>query len=170
MSDFPFPRPDNENMELAAANRRLTTAILGMTLLTGLVACLSYLAGRTVTQIKTETATVTRTEIPAAPMVVHPLEKPSPLPVAAPVSSVAPLPAPAALSAGIYLQVGLMNPAYDRSMQERLEQQGLKVSLAPLENSTASRVLVGPLTSVAQQAEVEAKLRALGFQYFPRRY
>lgn len=170
MSDFPFPRPDNENMELAAANRRLTTAILGMTLLTGLVACLSYLAGRTVTQIKTETATVTRTEIPAAPMVVHPLEKPSPVPAAAATAPVAALPAPVALSGGVYLQVGLMNPALDRSMQDRLEQQGLKVSLAPLENSTASRVLVGPFASNTQQSEVEAKLQALGFQYFPRRY
>ncbi len=169
MSDFPFPRPNTEHMELAAANRRLTTAILGMTLLTGLVACLSYLAGRTVTHIKTETATVTRTEIPAAPMVVHPLEKPSAMPAVVPAK---PTPAPAAtlIASGLYLQVGLMNPSQDRSMQERLEQQGLKVSLAPLENSTASRVLVGPFASSAQQAEIESKLQALGFQYFPRRY
>lgn len=165
MSDFPFPRPNTENMELAAANRRLTTAILGMTLLTGLVACLAYLAGRTVTHIKTETATVTRTEIPAGPVVVHPLEAP-------PAAAITPSakPAPASVPAGSYLQVGLMNPALDRSMQDRLEQQGLKVSLAPLENSTAFRVLVGPFPSSTEQSQVESKLQALGFQYFPRRY
>src|SRR6187551_6339 len=94
MSDFTFPQPQgtpqlhSENRELAAANRRLTTAILGMTLLTGLIACLSYLAGRTVTQIRTETATVVRTEIPPGPVIVDPLGKPSP--------SIAAAPAPAA--------------------------------------------------------------------------
>ena len=162
MSDFTYPPPHSENMELAAANRRLTTAILGMTLLTGLVACLSYLAGRTVTQMRTETATVVRTEIPAPPVVVTPNGKPSAI---API-----LETPAVPAAGVYFQVGLMDPARDRSMQERLEKLGYKVRLAPMENNAAvSRVLVGPAATEQQQQELKGKLAGDGFQFFLRR-
>jgi cell division septation protein DedD len=166
MSDFPYPSPHPENLELAAANRRLTTAILGMTLLTGLVACLSYLAGRTVTHIRTEAATVVRPESPAAPVVVTPNGgKPSPAaPIAeAPVAPVAPV-------GGIYFQVGLMDPVRDRSMQERLEKLGYTVRLMPMENNAeVSRVLVGPAPTAQQQQQLQAKLAADGFQCFPRR-
>jgi cell division protein FtsN len=161
MSDFTYPPPHSENMELAAANRRLTTAILGMTLLTGLVACLSYLAGRTVTQIRTETATVVRTEIPAAPVVVTPMTKPSPI---------APIPAAVPEPGGVYYQVGLMDPARDRSMQDRLEMLGYRVRLTPMENSaTVFRVLVGPAPSEQQQLQLRSKLAADGFQFFLKR-
>lgn len=162
MSDLTFPPPQSENMELAAANRRLTTAILGMTLLTGLIACLSYLAGRTVTHIRSETATVVRTEIPPGPVVINPLTKPSPIEQPVPK---APVPA-----AGLYLQVGLMNPAQDRSMEERLIARGYGVHLVPMENSPVTRVLVGPIQTSAQQREMETKLLADGYQYFPRRF
>lgn len=165
MSDFTFPQPHqphSENMELAAANRRLTTAILGMTLLTGLVACLSYLAGRTVTHIRTETATVVRTEIPPGPVVITPLNKPSP--------SIAPTLVAAPAIGTLYLQVGLLNPSLDRSMQDRLIALGYSVKLSPMENSPISRVLIGPILSAAQQQELESKLRADGFQHFRRRF
>lgn len=153
-------------MELAAANRRLTTAILGMTLLIGLVACLSYLAGRTVTHIRSETATVVRTEIPPGPVVVQPLAKPSPslrndLPPANPTIDPAP---------GLYFQVGLVNPAVDRTMQERLAKRGFAFALAPMENSSVMRLLVGPIESPERQREIAATLAQDGFQYFPRRY
>jgi hypothetical protein len=170
MSDFTFPQPqvsphvDSENRELTLANRRLTTAILGMTLLTGLVACLSYLAGRTVTQIRTEAATVIRTEIPPGPVVVSPLNKPSPS------FSAPPAPAPSLVPAGLYLQVGLIDPAVDRSMQDRLVARGYSVKLAPMENSPVSRLLVGPIQSAPQQQELASKLGADGFQYFLRRF
>ncbi|MBI2685530.1 MAG: hypothetical protein HYX27_04375 [Acidobacteria bacterium] len=169
MSDFTLPQPNAENVELAAANRRLTTAILGMTLLTGLVACLSYLAGRTVTQIRSQQAAAVTTEIPPPPLVIHPTSKPSPVAaIAAPAPVPAPIATPAA-SHGLYLQVGLMNPSTDRSMQDRLEQNGFTVKLLPLENSPSSRVLVGPIQSSAQQRELETKLAANGFQFFTRR-
>ena len=165
MSDFTFPQPQatpaphSENMELVAANRRLTTAILGMTLLTGLIACLSYLAGRTVTQIRTETATVVRTEIPPGPVVINPLNKPSP--------AVAP---PQVPTGALYLQVGLLNPAVDRSLQDRLVARGFSVKLSPMENSPVVRVLVGPIQSAPQQREIESRLSSNGFQYFLRRF
>ena len=69
MSDMTFPQPNAENVELAAANRRLTTAILGMTLLMGLIACLSYLAGRTVTHIKNEEASAGRQQSASTPVI-----------------------------------------------------------------------------------------------------
>ena len=163
MSDLTFPPPNPENVELAAANRRLTTAILGMTLLTGLIACLSYLAGRTVTQIRSEPTTVVRTEIPPAPMVINPITKPSP---AAPVVTT---PSAPQATQGVYLQVGLMDPALDRSMQDRLEKNGFTIRLLPLENSPSFRVLVGPIQSAGQQRELEMKLAANGYQYFVRR-
>lgn len=174
MSDLTFPQPNAENAELAAANRRLTTAILGMTLLTGLVACLSYLAGRTVTHIKTETPTV-RVEIPSAPVIVNPTPKPSPAPVAqvavpAPVPAAPPAAPASVIPSGTYLQVGLMNPAQDKSMQERLVQRGYSVQLAPMENSPVARVLVGPVQTSEQQRELATKLQSDGYQFFPRRY
>ena len=167
MSDFTFtqqhiaPPPNSEYMELATANRRLTTAILGMTLLTGLIACLSYLAGRTVTQIRTETATVVRTEIPPGPVVINPLNKPSPF--------MAPAPPPVPTVA-LYFQVGLLNPAVDRSMQDRLVARGYNVRLAPMENSPNARILVGPIQSAPHQRELESRLISDGFQYFRRHY
>jgi len=167
MSDFPLPQPTpqlhTENRELTLANRRLTTAILGMTLLTGLIACLSYLAGRTVTQIRTETATVVRTEIPPGPVVVQPMNKPSPSVAAAPA------PVPDAPPSGLYLQVGLIDPSIDRSMQDRLVARGYEVKLSRMDNSPISRVLVGPIQSTPQQKELETRLNADGFQYFRRR-
>jgi len=161
MSDFPFPQPNPENVELAAANRRLTTAILGMTLLCGLIACLSYLAGRTVTHIRSETATVVRTEVPPAPVVVTPssqIEPFKPSPAAAP-----------PVATGLYLQVGLVNLATDPSLRDRLLQRGFQVKTVPMENSPVSRLVIGPIQSAAQQSELSAKLQAEGYQFFPRR-
>ena len=97
-------------------------------------------------------------------MVINPLTKPSPA-----ATLVIPAPAATAVPSGSYLQVGLMNPAIDRSMQDRLEQSGFSVKLVPLENSTASRVLVGPIQSATHQRELESKLGAGGYQFFLRR-
>ena len=169
MSDMTFPQPNAENVELAAANRRLTTAILGMTLLMGLIACLSYLAGRTVTHIKNEEATAGRASAPSGPVVINPISKPSPLVAVVPGAPLAPAPAPA-VTAGTYYQVGLMNPATDRSMESRLTQLGYKVKLLPMENSPVSRVLVGPIESANEQKELGLKLQADGYQFFPRRF
>lgn len=59
-----------ENYELASANRKLTTVVMGMTLLMGLVACLSYLAGRAVTQMKTAEVAGVVTPAPQVAVVV----------------------------------------------------------------------------------------------------
>ena len=171
MSDMTFPQPNAENVELAAANRRLTTAILGMTLLMGLIACLSYLAGRTVTHLKNEEASARRAPAAAAPVVINPAHKPSPSVSVTPnIPSVsAPAPTSTLVPAGNYFQVGLMNPSADRSMETRLLQQGYKVRLLPMENSPISRVLVGPLDAV-EQREVGRKLQIDGYQFFPRHF
>lgn len=169
MSDMTFPQPNAENVELAAANRRLTTAILGMTLLMGLIACLSYLAGRTVTHIKNEEASAGRQQAASGPVIINPIKKPSPAVAVIPSVPVYTPTAPAAVTTGSYLQVGLMNPATDRSMETRLTQLGYKVHLVPMENSAVSRVLVGPIASATEQKEISLKLQADGYQFFPRR-
>ena len=104
MSDMTLPSPRAEAQELAATNRRLMTAILGMVLLTGLIACMSYLAGRTVTQMKMETVTPTQTVINPPPLVVEPKTKPSPAVVAT-----VKVPTPAAQTQ-MYWQVGIVRP------------------------------------------------------------
>ena len=178
MSDLTFPPPNPENVDLAAANRRLTTAILGMVLLTGLVACMAYLAGRTVTHIRAETPATVRNEVAHGPLVVNPLPsktaaKPT---TAAPVQPVAETAIPVSTETapapgpGLYLQVGLMDPLRDRSMQDRLAKSGFRVWLSPMEDSPNSRVLVGPILSPAQQKEMETKLAAEGFRFFQRRF
>jgi cell division protein FtsN len=63
-----------------------------------------------------------------------------------------------------------MNPAVDRSMEARLTQLGYKVKLLPMENSTVSRVLVGPMASAAEEKEISLKLQTDGYQFFPRRF
>lgn len=158
MSDFTALPLHSETSDLAAANRRLTTAILGMTLLIGLVACMSYLAGRTVTHIRAQSQQAQTPQPPTAPVVVQPLPKPAPLPAA-----------PPAPAGSLYLQVGLLNPELDQSMRVRLEQRGYTVRLLPMEDSPNARVLVGPVASSEHQRELEARLRADGYQYFLRR-
>ena len=66
--------------------------------------------------------------------------------------------------------LGLIDPALDRSMQDRLIALGYSVNLSPMENSPISRVLIGPIHSAAQQQELKSKLSADGFQHFPRRF
>lgn len=188
MSDLSIPHARRESLELAAAHRRLTTVILGMTLLTGLVACLSYLAGRTITNIKSDEAEVVRREATASPLIIEPTTRTpaaDPPPEAAPAAArqpmqvadpsafpavAAPAAAPARAPGGaLYFQVGLMNAAADRSMQDRLIKLGFNIKLEPMDNSAVSRVLVGPIHSAEEQREFESKLAAGGFQFF-RRY
>lgn len=176
MSDLTFPPPNSEKMELVAANRRLTTAVLGMVLLTGLVACMAYLAGRTVTHMRAGTPATGRTEVAQGPVVVNPLPAKAETKPAAPaappqaatvIENAEPAPPP---GPGQYLQVGLMDPLRDRSMQYRLTKLGFTVWLSPMEDSPNSRVLVGPIESPGQQKEMEAKLTAEGFHFFQRRF
>lgn len=179
MSDMSYPTQPSENLELAAANRKLTTAILGMTLLMGLVACLSYLAGRTVTHIRTAEAAAAAPKPAVEPVVVQPLRKPSPTVVveAAPapepptVSTPAPVSTVPAPPSGTYLQVGLLDPIKDASLRDQVVAKGFSVALAPMENSPVARLLVGPVHSNAEQQTLSERLRAAGYpQHFPRRY
>ena len=161
MSDMTLPSPRPDAQELAATNRRLTTAILGMVLLTGLIACMSYLAGRTVTQMKMETITPTQTVINPPPLVIEPKTKPTPAPVAAAV------PAPAAPTQ-MYWQVGIVKPE-ESHIQDMLQARGYAFKLAPFEDTRNFRVLVGPVTNPQEQAALDERLTADGLQHFLRR-
>ncbi|MBM3787622.1 MAG: hypothetical protein FJW30_24970 [Acidobacteria bacterium] len=173
MSDLTLPSPRPDTYELILTNRKLTTAVLGMVLLSGLIACMSYLAGRTVSQIKVETVTPTQTVINPPPLVVEPKSKPSPAgaAVASPMLASAPQPAPVpAPPSGLYLQVGLVDPVRETYMQDRLSQLGYKFRLAPMESSLNARVLVGPISSLPEMQELQTRLTAHGYQHFPRRW
>jgi len=161
MSDMTLPSPRAEAHELVLTNRRLTTAILGMVLLTGLIACMSYLAGRTVTQMKMETVTPTQTVINPPPLVIEPKTKPAPAPVAA----VAPAPA---APTQMYWQVGIVKPE-ESHIQDMLQARGYAFKLAPFEDTRNFRVLVGPVTNPQEQATLDARLTADGLQHFLRR-
>lgn len=162
MSDMTLASPRAETQELVLTNRRLTTAILGMVLLTGLIACMSYLAGRTVTQMRMETVTPTQTVINPPPLVIEPKTKPSPAVVAA-----APAPAPL-VATQLYWQVGIVKPE-ESHIQELLQARGYAFKLAPFEDTRNFRVLVGPVTNPQEQASLDARLTADGLQHFLRR-
>jgi hypothetical protein len=157
MSDMTLPSPRPDAQELAATNRRLTTAILGMVLLAGLIACMSYLAGRTVTQMKMETVTPTQTIINPPPLVIEPKTKPAPAVVAS-----------APFATQWYWQVGIVKPE-ESHIQDLLQARGYAFKLAPFEDTRNFRVLVGPVTNPQQQAALDARLTADGLQHFLRR-
>ncbi|MBM3766180.1 MAG: hypothetical protein FJW32_12390 [Acidobacteria bacterium] len=158
MSDLTLPSPRAEAQELAQSNRRLTTAILGLVLLTGLIACMSYLAGRTVTQMKMETVRPTQTVINPPPLVIEPKTKAAPVVVAA---------APAAPTQ-LYWQVGIVKPE-ESHIQDLLQVRGYAFKLAPFEDTRNFRVLVGPVTNPQEQATLDARLTSDGLQHFLRR-
>lgn len=162
MSDMTLPSPRPDAQELAATNRRLTTAILGMVLLTGLIACMSYLAGRTVTQMRMETITPTQTVINPPPLVIEPKTKSTPAPVA--IAAAAPVP----VATQMYWQVGIVKPE-ESHIQDMLQARGYAFKLAPFEDTRNFRVLVGPVTNPQEQAALDARLTADGLQHFLRR-
>ncbi|MBM3757885.1 MAG: hypothetical protein FJW38_28370 [Acidobacteria bacterium] len=154
-----LPSPRAEAQELAQTNRRLKTAILGMVLLTGLIACMSYLAGRTVTQMKMETVTPTQTVINPPPLVIEPKTKPAPVVAIAPFQA-----APTQL----FWQVGIVKPE-ESHIQDLLQARGYAFKLAPFEDTRNFRVLVGPVTNPQEQATLDARLTSDGLQHFLRR-
>lgn len=157
MSDMSLPSPRAEAHELVLTNRRLTTAILGMVLLTGLIACMSYLAGRTVTQMKMETVTPTQTVVNPPPLVIEPKTRPAPMAAVAP-----------AAPTQMYWQVGIVRPD-ESHIQDLLQARGYAFKLAPFEDTPNFRVLVGPVTNSQEQAAIDVRLTADGLQHFLRR-
>jgi len=165
MGDSNLPNPQAASYELAMANRKLVTIVMGMTLMMGLIACLSYLAGRSVTGIRAEKA---RPAVIPPPVIVEapsaPIQRPKPsLPIApAPVPVLASLVGPQ-----LYLQVAAGSESDLVPLRSKLEKEALPQRTVLIDNTF--RLLVGPLRDSVHQKEIEGKLREAGRPFFHRR-
>ena len=167
MGDSHLPNPEAASYELALANRKLVTIVMGMTLMMGLIACLSYLAGRSVTGIRTEKAILA---VVPPPVIVEAPSAPiqrtkTSLPLAA-----APIPAPVVASLvgpQLYLQVAAGSEADLAPLRSNLEKVALPLRTVLIDD--IFRLLVGPVRDSAHQKELEGKLREGGRQFFHRR-
>lgn len=172
MGDSQLSTPEAASYELALANRKLVTVVMGMTLLMGLVACLAYLAGRSVTGIRAQQA---------APAVVPPpviVEKSPVAETKAPATAPAPLPVPPAPPAvapvsatltgpRLFLQVAAGEIADFQPIRSALERAGLPLEVILIDDK--HRLLVGPVKDAEQKREFEAVLATHNFPYFSRR-
>lgn len=176
MGESHLPTPEAASYELALANRKLVTVVMGMTLLMGLVACLAYLAGRSVTGIRAEQ--MTGAVIPPPVIVDKPVtvEKRSPplaaapeVPLAAPASVpvVAPAPQPSSEGPRLFLQVAAGEVSDFQPLRSQLEQAGLPIEVVLIDDK--HRLLVGPVRDQAEKHEFESRLRGAGHLFFSRR-
>ena len=170
MGELHLPTPEASSYELALANRKLVTVVMGMTLLMGLVACLAYLAGRSVTGIRATQES--RTVVPP-PVVVEPSPKIEETP-AAPTPAVEPPPAPSAVvekatppSAHLYLQGAAAELPTFQPWRSQLEHAGYPLEVKRMDGK--HRLLVGPIQNEGQQQEFSARLTAAGYSFFARR-
>jgi cell division septation protein DedD len=171
MGDSQLSTPETASYELALANRKLVTVVMGMTLLMGLVACLAYLAGRSVTGIRAEQASPA---VLPPPVIVEraaapPSQAPAPVAVepSAPMAAPVALPAPAPIGPRLYLQVAAGEVADFQPLRSQLEKAGLPLEVVLLEDK--HRLLVGPVRDQAQKQEFETRLTAAGHPFFARR-
>ena len=169
MGNVHLPNPQAASYELAMANRKLVTLVMGMTLMMGLIACLSYLAGRSVAGIRAEKAlpaVIPPPVIVDAPVASIQRAKPTPTPgfVVAPTG----LAVSAARLVGpqLYLQVAAGSEADFAPLQLEFEKESLPQRTVLIDNKF--RLLVGPLRDFAHRAEMERKLREAGRPFFPR--
>ncbi len=181
MGESHLPTPEAASYELALANRKLVTVVMGMTLLMGLVACLAYLAGRSVTGIRAEQAS--SSALP--PPVIVERSPPPPLsaPAAQPVARMTPPNLPAAPSTTealpqaaatvppngprLFLQVAAGEVPDFQPLRSELQQAGFPIEIVLIENK--HRLLVGPIQSQAQKQDFETRLSSAGHPFFARR-
>lgn len=179
MGESHLTAPEAASYELALANRKLVTVVMGMTLLMGLVACLAYLAGRSVTGIRANQEN--RIVVPA-PVIVQPdpkAEKPVAVPVVEAVATpaVVPVPVPESVPAEekavarvprLYLQVAAAEFPDFQPLRSELERDGYPLEVIRLDDK--HRLLIGPLRDEQQRSEFEARLAAAGRPFFLRQY
>jgi hypothetical protein len=170
MGEMHLPTPESASYELALANRKLVTVVMGMTLLMGLVACLAYLAGRSVTGIR---ATQESQMVVPPPVIVEPSAQME-APPAVPAPAVDPAAAPSAVveketprTPVVYLQVAAAELPNFQPLRSQLEQAGFPLEVKLIEGK--HRLLVGPIEDGVQQQELVARLKAAGHPYFARR-
>jgi hypothetical protein len=197
MGESHLTAPEAASYELALANRKLVTVVMGMTLLMGLVACLAYLAGRSVTGIRANQESrmvvpppvIVEPEAKGEEPVAEPVATPVPSPTVTPVSSptvtpvapptAPPVAAPAPVDhpvAGtvpgrirrLYLQVAAAELPGFQPLRSELERAGFPLEIARIDRK--HRLLVGPLRDEQQKVELQMRLTAAGHPSFVREY
>ena len=176
MGDSQLSTPDAASYELALANRKLVTVVMGMTLLMGLVACLAYLAGRSVTGIRAQQAApavipppvIVEKSAVAAVAPPAPAAEPAPAPPApAPPTPAASVPAATLTGSRLFLQVAAGEISDFQPLRSELEHAGLPLEVVLIENK--HRLLVGPIKDAEQKRKFEAQLESGNHPYFARR-
>lgn len=174
MGDSQLSTPDAASYELALANRKLVTVVMGMTLLMGLVACLAYLAGRSVTGIRAQQAAPA---VIPPPVIVEkspvaaiappaPVAEPAPAPPHTPAPA-APVPSATLTGSRLFLQVAAGEISDFQPLRSELERAGLPLEVVLIENK--HRLLVGPIKDAEQKRKFEGHLESGNYPYFARR-
>lgn len=168
-------REEADRQVMALTSRQMTATLLAAVLMTGLMAGIAYVAGRSINSGPEEPA-----EAAPVPAVTQPVPNPAPAPSAGAVASaVQPAPAAAALNAPAvlvtpgraekYLQVCAVDRGVGEIFVDVLARKGFVVRLAEGPDAKTFRVLVGPLEG-ADIAKTKAALEKVGFAPFVRLY
>jgi cell division protein FtsN len=149
-----------ESRTVMLGSREFTAMVLGAILLIGLVACIGYIAGRSITtaQYLEEEATF-KPDLKNA-IVVDPVKEQAP-----PAPAPAPAVAPVAAQPQVFLQVGALDEPTSREFLLDLSRQGFQSRIVPGPDSKTFRVLVGPL-SRTEIHSTQAALTQAGYTSF----
>ena len=168
--------------DLVQTNKKLVTVVMGMTLMIGLVGCIAYLAGRAMTIARANGSPQISRQGPIvvdSPAVRQPVPSIATTPAAIPptqpaVASSIPPPIVSkedAPSAGQwYVQVGYVEASNIGSFRRGLEEKGFTTFAAAGDAPDARRVLLGPIPELEARTNLQQRLRAAGYESFPRRY
>jgi hypothetical protein len=187
--EIPAAEARGEEMDsrVVLGNRQMAAVAFVILALLALVSAMAYLAGRVMTaaQVTPQAGAARAPEQvivvdakPAAPVVVSPAAAVEAEPVEVKPSSVKPAvavakPGPVEMpKAGeVYFQVGSVDRGMAEVSVEYIRRNGLEARIAPGATAEVFRVLVGPVgTAEAPVAEIEARLKGLGFTPFVKKY
>ena len=176
MGTAPIPMPEAERLEdsrVILGNRQMAAVAFVILALLALVSAMAYLAGRVMT---TATQAPSTANAPEQVIVVD-SKIPRPAALAAPpAATIAPPVIAKAAELGAapingesYFQVGSVDRGMADVSVEYIKKNGLDARVAAGAASNVFRVLVGPV-GAANATEVEARLKALGFTPFLKKY
>jgi hypothetical protein len=185
--EIPAAEARGEEMDsrVVLGNRQMAAVAFVILALLALVSAMAYLAGRVMTaaQVTPQAGAARAPEQvivvdakPAAPVVVSPavaVAKAGPveMPKAGPVEMPKAGPVETPKAGEVYFQVGSVDRGMAEVSVEYIRRNGLEARIAPGATAEVFRVLVGPVgTAEAPVAEIEARLKGLGFTPFVKKY
>lgn len=179
--EIPAAEAPGEAMDsrVVLGNRQMAAVAFVILALLALVSAMAYLAGRVMTaaqvapqvpaaQAPGQVIVVNAKPVAPAPVVLAPAAPVEAKP-AAPVSKPGTVEIPKA--GEVYFQVGSVDRGMAEVSVEYIRRNGLEARVAPGATAEVFRVLVGPVgTAEAPAAEIEARLKGLGFTPFIKKY